>query len=220
MAELKGRRWSAKHLALVLAGVAAILAVHVILLQLLSRSVTDGLLRREGIVAQEFLNSILAAEDSADKLFAQPQPSPALQSFGTHVRSLPGIVRANIYSPDGFIRHSSEANLVGVNFSDNKQLAQAFTGKIISVLEEIQASDKSEHLALTRLEGDHLIESYVPVNSPSGGVVAVVEFYRKDSWIGPMVADMNRGIWIAGGLCSVIFALAMLLALRNRSKQA
>ncbi|WP_373505781.1 hypothetical protein [Aestuariivirga sp.] len=216
MAELKGRNWSAASLALLVAGVAAILAVHMILSQLLGRSLTDGLLKREGIVAQEFLNSILAAEDSTDKLFAQPQPSPALQSFGTHVRSLPGIVRANIYSPDGFIRHSSEANLVGVHFSDNKELGQAFAGKITSALEEIQASDKSEHLALSQLDGDHLIESYVPVTSPSGSVVAVVEFYRKDSWIGPMVAEMNRGIWIAAGLSSMIFALVMLVALRRR----
>ena len=167
-------------------------------------------------MAQEFLNSILAAESSADTLFAQPQPSPSLQSFGAHVRSLPGIVRANIYSPDGFIRHSSEANLVGVHFSDNSELAEAFSGKITSALEEIQVSGKSEHLALSQLEGDHLIESYVPVTSPSGSVIAVVEFYRKDSWIGPMVESMNRGFWIAAGLSSIVFVLFMLVALRRR----
>ena len=167
-------------LVLIAGGVLAILAVHFALSQFLGRSLTDGLLKREGMVAQEFLNSILAAESSTDTLFAEPQPSPSLQSFGAHVRSLPGIVRANIHSPDGFIRHSSETNLVGVHFSDNSELAEAFSGKITSALEEIQVSGKSEHLALSQLEGDHLIEFYVPVTSPSGSVIAVVEFYRKD----------------------------------------
>ncbi len=195
-------------------GVAAIVAVNLILTSVLSRTVTDRLLAREGLVTQEFLNSILEAEATADQLFVQPAPSPALLSFSAHVRSLPGIVRANIYSPDGFIRHSTDANLIGVHFSDNAELAESFKGKITSAIEDGEA-DKSEHLALNQPGSAQLIEAYIPVTEPGGKVAAVVEFYRRDSFVQETVAAIQRSIWIAGGSSSLILIVVLLLALRS-----
>ncbi len=202
---------------LMVIGVFAIAAAHYILAQILSQSITNGMLAREGQVKQEFLSSILEAERSAGDLFTQPGPSPALLSFGAHVRSLPGIVRANVYSPDGFIRHSTEANMVGINFSGNEELKEAFDGKITSVLETIHASGKPEHLALARLEGEKLIEAYIPVAGPDGKIVTVVEFYRKDTWIETLAADIERNLWIAAGISCVILVLLLLLYARART---
>jgi hypothetical protein len=199
-------------------GVAAIVAVNLALSSVLSRMVTDRLLVREGLVKQEFLNSILEAEASAEQLFVQPSPSPALLSFSAHVRSLPGIVRANIYSPDGFIRHSTEANLVGVHFGDNAELAESFKGKITSVIEDGEA-EKSEHLALSQMGGQHLIEAYIPVHGPDGKVAAVVEFYRRDAWVQETVSTIQRSIWIAGGLTCLILIIALLLAVRSARRE-
>lgn len=194
------------------AGVAAIVAVNVILAAVLSNAVTERLLAREGAVKQEFLNSILAAENSAGALFAQPAPSKALLSFSAHVRSLPGIVRANIYSPDGYIRHSTDANLIGVHFADNEELAESFKGRITSAIETGDAG-KPEHLALNLLEGEQLVEAYIPVLQPDGKVAAVVEFYRKDPWVRDTVRTIERSIWVAGGLSSLILIITMLLAM-------
>ncbi len=194
------------------AGVAAIVVVNVILAAVLSNAVTERLLAREGAVKQEFLNSILAAEEHAGALFAQPAPSDVLVSFSTHVRSLPGIVRANIYSPDGYIRHSTEANLVGVHFADNDELAQSFKGQVMSAIETGEAY-KQEHLALNLLEGEQLIEAYIPVLQADGKVAAVVEFYRKDPWVRDTVRTIERSIWVAGALSSLILVITMLLAM-------
>ena len=92
-----------------------IVAVNTISAFFLSKYVSEHLVDREGEVAQEFLNSIVSAEGSGLKLFEGPAPNPALQSFANHVNNLPGVVRANIYSPDFFIRYSTNANLVGRN---------------------------------------------------------------------------------------------------------
>lgn len=216
MAENKAFDRSRWLIALMVIGVIVIAVAHYLLAQGLSQSITDGVLAREGQVKQEFLSSILTAEHSADTLFAQPMPSPALQSFGAHVRSLPGIVRANVYSPDGYIRHSTEANMVGLNFSGNDELKEAFNGKITSVLEVVRASGKAEHLALAQLEGEKLIEAYIPVAGPDGKIVTVVEFYRKDTWISTLAGQIQRSLWIAAAISSAILVLLVLPAWRAR----
>ncbi len=133
------------------------------------------------------------------------------------MRSLPGIIRANIYSPDGFIRHSTEANLIGVHFSDNADLAKSFEGLISTSLETAEASSKPEHLALNQLEGERIVESYIPVTGKDGKVAAVVEFYRRDDWVGETVSSITRAVWLAAGLSSAILALTLLLAFRPRA---
>lgn len=199
-----------------LLGAVAILGVSYAASHYVRGQLTQRLLAQEGLVKQEFLESILAAEESADTMFVSPAPSPALQSFAAHVRSLPGIVRANIYSPDGVIRHSTDANLVGVHFSDNEELAQAFEGRIISAIESGGEQGKAEHLALNQMPGEALIEAYIPVRDSSAKVAAVVEFYRKEGWIGGAVAEAERGIWLTGFASGAILLALWFLGLRRR----
>ena len=196
----------------------AIVAVHFGLAVTISRMVSDRLVQREAEITQEFLNSILAAEGTAAELFAVPAPSPALSSFAAHVTSLPGIIRANIYAPDGFIRFSTEANLTGLQFKDNAELAEAFGGRIVAKLEEIAEARKSEQLALNRQRGEMLVEAYVPVGGPDGKVVAVVEFYRSGDMVEQTVSDIRLRICVAAALsAAILFAMfAAVTALRQR----
>lgn len=179
MAEKPKRIIFGRGPALLAGGIAAIVAVHLGLSTVLNGLITERLLAGEGLVKQEFLTSILAMEESADKLFSSPSPSVALLSFSSHVRSLPGIVRANIYSPDGFIRHSTDPNLIGVNFSDNDELAESFAGKITVALETVESSNKTEHLALNQLGGEQLIEAYIPVKDPMEKSPPLSSFTKK-----------------------------------------
>ena len=195
-------------------GVIAILGLAYGLSTLLGPAITAPLLAHEAQVKQEFLNSILAAEANAGSLFALPAPSPALTSFSSHVRSLPGIVRANIYSPDGYIRASTDPNLIGLQFGVNEELADAFGGKITSALETPSGDVKSEHLALNQVSGEELIEAYIPVAGPDGKIAAVVEFYQKGTWIRDTITLVDRAMWLLAGLSSVI--LVVLLAIAGR----
>ena len=69
------------------AGIAAIIAVNFGLSVVLSQSITERLLHGEGLVKQEFLNSILTAENSAGELFSPPAPSAALLLLSTVSRT-------------------------------------------------------------------------------------------------------------------------------------
>lgn len=215
-----GSRENRFNLLLVVTGLLAIIAINSVLAVVLTRKVTDSFLLREGQVAQEFLNSLIATEAEPETLFETPGPSAALTAFATHVRSLPGTVRANIYSPDGFIRYSTDPNLVGVQFAENEELMKSFDGKLMSVLAIISGSDKAEHLALNQLSGEKLIEAYIPVQGARGETVAVVEFYRKATMVENTLDSISRTIWIAavinGLVLSAVIVMAILLGRRRR----
>ena len=201
-----------------IAALVVVAAIHWGLGTAVTQLVTERYLQREGRLSQEFLEGILATEVHPQDLFTQPYPSPTLTSFAAHVRQLPGIVRANVYSPDGFIRHSTEANLVGVQFKDNTELNGAFGGQLVVNLMSSTEAGKDEHLALGDMGGNRLIEAYIPVSDTGGTIVAVVEFYRKDGIIAETRSQAARFIWLAGlanGL--LIIVLAWLLTRRTGS---
>ncbi len=193
--------------------IAAILAINAGLAFGLGRLVDDRILMREGEVAQEFLTSTVAAEASAAKLFVKPAPSPELTSFSNHVRHLPGIIRANIYSPDGFIRFSTEEQLIGLKFSDNPELADSFAGQLSADLAEATSDAKPEHIAITLPVGDLLVEAYVPILD-AGKTIAVVELYKSPERVLAIIGEVTRMIWIAAGLASALL-IAVFLGLRR-----
>jgi two-component system sensor histidine kinase HydH len=203
---------------LMLAALLAIAAVHAGLAVTVSRMVSDQLVQREAQVTQEFLDSLLSAEGSAATLFDQPAPSAALTSFAAHVKSLPGILRAIVYGPDGFIRYSTEDRLTGLQFKDNADLQQAISGLIVTRLEDMDDARKDEQLALKREPGGSLVEAYVPVHGADGKVAAVVELYRSGEAIEQVVSGIKLRIWVAAALsAAILFALfAGVTALRQR----
>lgn len=207
-----GRLW------LLALGIAAIIGVHAGLAAHVSRVLIDRYVQHEAEVTQEFLSSILAAEGTAELLFTTPSPSPALASFGAHIRSLPGVVRANVYAPDGFIRHSTEANLIGVQFSANDDLAESFKGKLVAKLEDFTGDPKDEHLALNAMGSSNLIEAYIPIPDAKGRIATVVEFYKRDTAIRESLDQVTRLMWIAAVANVLVLALVFwLAALRRRA---
>lgn len=189
--------------------IAAIVVINTLSALLLSRYVSQSFINREGEVAREFLNSIISAEQSGQHLFDTPAPSAALQSFSGHVRNLPGVVRANIYAPDYFIRFSTNAGLVGLRFTDNEELVEAFQGKLIANLEEIEEQAKAEHIALDLKVGQEIIEAYIPVSGNDGKVVAVVEFYREPDTLKAIISNVSLTIWASAALAGALLFAAL-----------
>jgi two-component system, NtrC family, sensor histidine kinase HydH len=187
----------------------AIVAINAVLALVLNRYVAGRMVLREGEVAQEFLNSFIGAEALGGKLFETPGPSPALVSFSKHMRDLPGVVRANVYSLDGFIRYSTEPNLIGLKFDRNEELSESFGGTLVAKLENVSDGDKPEHLALNRFTGEELIEAYIPVSDGKGRIDAVVEFYKKPTAVKDIIGELTRIIWIAAAAGGLILFLAL-----------
>jgi two-component system sensor histidine kinase HydH len=197
---------------------AAILIVNTLTAFLLSRYVAQSFINREGEVAREFLDSIVLAENSAPHLFDEPAPSPELQSFSNHVRKLPGMIRAIIYSPDYFIRFSTDEKMIGLEFADNVELRDAFEGRIIASMEEAEESTKTEHIAFNLPEGEEIIEAYIPVRDATGKVVAVVEFYSLPDALKTIISRVNLTIWATALLSGLLLFGALYGAVARGSR--
>ncbi len=166
----------------------------------LSAFLTDSLLDREGEISREFFETVVqvnGADMFADDASRPLRQSPMLLDFADHVMSLPGMLRVNVHGRSGRVLWSTEPQLVGQVFTDNAELADAFSGKLVNALIDAASEEKGEHIALTG--GETIIESYLPMRSQVGGgeVVGVVEFYRLPL---ALIDTLNRGrlaIWVA-----------------------
>lgn len=191
------------------AGLVTVAAINGALSWLLSETFTVSLLTREVAISREYLQGIVDAEDNSKTLFAEPAPSPALAHFASFVENLPGVVRANVYSPDRFIRHSTEAQMIGLKFDGNEELEEVFHGGMTATFEEITADPKPEHLGLNQFAGKQFIEAYVPLNDKDGKTFAVIEYYSD---AGDLLAELGRVKWIIA-ISELLAGLALLAAL-------
>jgi len=159
----------------------AIAAICVVAAIALSAFITDSLLGRESEVSQELLEAIVAvngAEMFRDTGAATPYQSPELLDFGKHAVKIPGMLRVNIYATTRRVLWSTEPKLIGQSFTDNVELDEALTGKIVASISYLNADNKDEHIELGNV--DHFIESYMPLHADAGRgpVAGVMEFYR------------------------------------------
>jgi hypothetical protein len=193
---------------LLAAGLIVIAAIQALLAAYISNRASDAAVQREARVAQKFLVSMLRAQNSAE-LFTEPGPSPALAALTGQIAHLPDLIRANVYSPDGIIRFSTQEGLTGVRFEErNPELDEAFAGALEAELGTLTASSKAEHLALPLRPGESFIESYVPIPAEDGKILAVVELYRRSAGLEASLSALTRTIWLAAALAGLaLFAL-------------
>jgi two-component system, NtrC family, sensor histidine kinase HydH len=191
------------------AGLVTAAVINGALAWLLTETFAQSLLTREVAMSREFLQGIVNAEDNSKSLFAKPAPSPALTRFASFVENLPGVLRANVYSPDRFIRHSTEAQMIGLKFEGNEELEDSFKGGMTATFEEITLDPKPEHLGLNQFAGKQFIEAYVPLNDEAGNTFAVIEYYSD---AGDLLAELGRVKWIIA-VSELLAGLAMLAAL-------
>lgn len=166
----------------------------------LSGFLTDSLLAREGEISREFFETVVqvnGADMFADDTSQPLRQTPMLLDFAKHVMSLPGMQRVNMHSRSGRVIWSTEPQLVGQVFTDNDELSDAFSGKVVNTLIEAGEDDKGEHVALA--EDQPIIESYLPMRAGVGGgdVIGVVEFYRLPLALIDTLRNGRMAIWVA-----------------------
>jgi two-component system sensor histidine kinase HydH len=179
------------------AGSAVIAALTLVSAVLMSGFLTTTMLDREIAVTQEFLQSIIATEGYGDRVFADDggHASEALKEFADHLRAMPEILRANLYSTDRRIVWSSDQALTGRRFDNNPELEQALSGTLVSEVSRLQGNDKPEHVALAAGATGYFIEAYLPMWR-GADVIGVVELYKMPT---ALEAAISRGDRIIEG---------------------
>lgn len=184
---------------------------------LLGRALTRNTLERDAAVSAAFLESIIRAEETWS-YFANPSSAAAkepLESFFNHVSRMPGVVRANVYSPDGTVLWSSDAKLIGRRFQENHELQEALQGRIVVEAGEV-GDHKEEHVELpSGAGGRRFMEAYLPVrNAARTQVIGVVEIYRLPENLFEAIDRDLRLVWmvIGGGAALLYGALFLVVA--------
>ena len=110
---------------------------------------TTTMLDREVAVTQEFLQSILATEGYGERGFTNPSVSQdeTFTELADHIRSMPEVLRANLYNADGHIVWSTDRALIGQRFENNPELDEAMEGRLVSEVGRLDGNQKPEHVA-------------------------------------------------------------------------
>ncbi|MEZ5831143.1 MAG: ATP-binding protein [Dongiaceae bacterium] len=173
---------------------------------------SDRFLQHEGQISQEVLEMALRAQGAAGGSFNTGSDRRNLEAFAGHILSMPGFLRANIYSPEGTVLWSSDSAMVGRTDHDNEELTEAFAGALITERGDLDHDVKPEHRALA-VGGDRtFVEIYIPVRDSSGRIACVVEYYKSAAALNELVRDARGIVWsvaAAGALllCATFFVI-------------
>lgn len=166
---------------------------------MLTQFISTGMLEREAVVTRNFLESIIWAEESGVAVFSGTpvEQNPPLASFVMHIRTMPDMVRANLYAKTGQIVWSTDASIIGRRFVDNHELDKAYQGQLVTEIGAIASEAKSEHVNLHVDAGEVFIEAYMPLRNRQGQVLGVAELYKIPTALNATIRDGQRMIWAA-----------------------
>lgn len=180
---------------------------------LISSFLSKHLIEREAQVTRDFVQNILSADGSLDYLANRSDPELGARFRGSvdHFTAMRDVLRTNVYSPDGTMLWSTDKSLVGRRFSNNHELDEALTGRLVvesgRITDELRS--KPEHVGLPA-DSEFFIETYIPVVRPAdNAVVGVVEIYKAPVALTAAIRAGHRQVWAAAGVGAVILYLTL-----------
>lgn len=186
---------------------------------LLSTFMSNNMLRRDAVVAQEFLDSIVRAENGA-ALFTDRDAAAELERFESlfkQIAAIPDVLRANVYADNRAILWSSDPEFIGVEFPTNPDLDEAFLGELV-IEEGVVGEVRKAEQAFLEGEGARFIENYLPVWSPDGDtVIGVVELYKSPNALFAAIGTGQRLIWLSAVAAAIVLYLALFWIIRRAS---
>jgi signal transduction histidine kinase len=202
-------------------GFVSIAAISAASSLLLSHFLTERMLRQEGVLTMEFVQSVVLAEKSLRGYFTgeRTQDSAALESALGHIAAMPDVLRANIYNRERSLIWSSDDKLIGRHFGSNPELEAALAGKLVvhgDAGDNHEQPRKDEHVDLRDSSG-YFVEIYVPVrDAPRGRVIGAVELYKHPQALAEALST-GRLFTFAGAAVVGLFLYLTLFGLTRRA---
>lgn len=143
--------------------------------------IQKNLLQRELVISSEFIQSVSLINDPEAYFQGSTEPEArlAIEEFFQHITSIPDVFRVTIYNANYQIIWSNEKNLIGRTFTDNDELAQAYTGE--NTFKKVVTNDyaKQEHSFLPD-DVEQFVEGYIPVwDKKHQNVIGAIELYKS-----------------------------------------
>jgi signal transduction histidine kinase len=195
-------------------GLVSIATVGVASALLLSHFLTERMLRQEGVMTMQFVQSLVSTEKSLPAYFTGERTRDAteLELALRHIAAVPDTLRANIYNREHVLIWSTDPKLVGRTFGANPELDSALAGELVVHADEEDDTEKphkEEHMDLDE-QGDYFVEVYVPVRDvPRGNVIGVVELYKSPRALAEALQTGRLYIFIGAAGASIFLYLAL-----------
>ncbi len=172
----------------------SLLGIGLISGSVISKSIEANIVHR----TEKQISSIVQAHASmvlSPAIFDDPDYSKHNDVFLTYYRMIksPEIDRIKIYNGEGTIIYSDEKELLGKNFRDNTDLAEALTGETLTGID--RRLMKEEQLFERGFGG--LLELYIPIDFGTGNVVGVVEVYQSLAHLDADISRAKRDLWLS-----------------------
>lgn len=212
-----------------LTSLAVIVAIAMGLGWLMSHILTQRMLQREGEVSMDFIQNLLATDESAGYLMQPDDPKLRERFLGSmaHIARMSEPVRANAYRADGRVVWSTDASLIGRTYSVNDELDEALAGQLVVHSGRLGDGElaKGEHEGLA-VRASFFVESYIPIFEPgSHKVLGVMELYKVPVALNNAIRDALLHLWLAcaASACGLFLGLFWIVVRADnimRSQQA
>ncbi len=185
----------------------------------MSHFVTEEMLKQEGELTQQFVQTLVQTERSLQTYFAYGQADDTLELelAMSHISRMQDMLRANVYNRDQRVIWSSDRSLEGKTFGPNEELDEALAGLLVIHADEHDehGSGKSEHRNLEK-RADLFVEIYVPVRAPeTGEVLGAIEFYKNPQPLFHALERMNTYVALGAALAGGFLYLALAWLVRR-----
>lgn len=225
-----------------LASLVGTLAVGAVIGILLSQFFVHEAMRRDALLTNQFVQTIANTEirhgqfdgetitigqlvdrrldDELIGLSRTP-PSVVRAEFYDHLSHLPDALLVHVFARDHTIVWSTNPDLIGTVVSENAELQSVFAQGEAHSISHTKGSHepyRPESLFTTR-PPELYVESYLPLKSSQGDVVAVVEVYKEPQ---ALLETMHKGyllVWLAATLAA-LFIFATLFWIVHRAAMA
>jgi signal transduction histidine kinase len=205
-------RWFAAVSLISIAGLSLASAV------LLSRLLTEQMLRQEGVLTMELIHGVVLAEH-ATGYFRDPGAGAAdLESTFNHVASMPDVLRASAHNADRRVIWSNDREIIGRRFTDNPELEEALSGRLVVHGDRLVGHGvKAEHATLDERVG-YFVEIYFPVRDADGEIVGAMELYKTPRALFAAIQAGERAVWLGAAAGGAFLYLALFWLIRRADR--
>jgi len=164
----------------------------------LERSIIERTASVTALYVESIIEPSVASMAQGDDLTAEE-----IGALDLHLSSSPLADRVRslrIWSPDGRVVYSPDAELIGRTFPVEGNLAKAWQGTVVTKMDDLS----DEENAWERARWQRLLEVYIPVRERGADrIIAVAEFYLPPREIDQQVADARWTTWLLVSLAIV-----------------
>lgn len=205
------------HHRFALAGSVVTLIGMLVIGSIVSRSIETGVVRNSAISSAVYMESFIAplSQELVSSTGLSDETIGRMRDILDQPPLSDRMVSVKIWRQGGFLAFSSDADLIGQEFVESDDLAEAWKGQLKASFNELS----DEENARERMTGVPLLEVYNPIHSIlTGEVIAVAEFYLDATELEADLRAAHARSWAVVALVTIMTFLALFGIVRSGSR--